>query len=105
MIVVSVFAMFVDMVTLFGCLDWQQHEWAIARRLVFAVVTDFPPFLIPAYRFTLVYASELAHLVIIGECLQKLPFNAVRCAQNSWWICGRHQNISFKKLISLFYWF
>jgi hypothetical protein len=76
-----VFAMLVNMITLFDGLPCQQHEFATTCGMTAATEeADSPPFIIS---FTsgaaLIFQSKFLHFVIIRECLKECPFHVVCC--------------------------
>src|SRR4051812_48164270 len=91
-VVVVVFAMFVEMVTFYSGFYCQKHEFAIIFVIfLFAGKTDTTPFLTSLCGLALIFVSKFLHFIIVRECLDECPFNVVRCAKDLWSILGRHQ--------------
>jgi hypothetical protein len=85
------FAMFVNMVSLLGGFQCQQHELALIFNSAETAVTNSPIFLTIAPGTALIFESKWLQYLIIRECLKEVPFNVVRCAINCWRIGMRHQ--------------
>jgi hypothetical protein len=84
------FSLCVEMISLFGGFQCQQHEFAISG-FAQAIETNSPRFFSKLRSSTMIFTSYFIHLVIVGACLKELPFNVVLCPKSCWGICFQHQ--------------
>jgi hypothetical protein len=99
-----VLAMFVNMVSIRGGFQCQQHEFAMISSEAVALVTNtFPIRIVSSIGMALIFVSKFLHFFIFRECSEEFPFKVVRCAENGWRICSRHQFLFPYSFGSYFY--